>query len=51
MHGQQSKDGPLIAFINPKSGGQQGAAIFRKLKRLLSIAQVFDLTDGGPLSG
>lgn len=47
----QSKDGPLIAFINPKSGGQQGAAIFRKLKRLLSIAQVFDLTDGGPLPG
>jgi diacylglycerol kinase (ATP) len=42
---------PLIVFINPKSGGQQGGNLFSKLKRLVGPAQVYDLTDGGPSKG
>tara|TARA_R110002050_G_scaffold192417_2_gene327371 strand:- start:132 stop:488 length:357 start_codon:yes stop_codon:yes gene_type:complete len=42
------KNGPLIAFINSRSGGGQGKAVFVALRKLLSPAQVFDLSDGGP---
>lgn len=42
---------PVIVFINPKSGGNQGAKLLQKFQWLLNPRQVFDLTQGGPKSG
>lgn len=42
---------PIIVFINPKSGGNQGAKLMQKFQWLLNPRQVFDLTQGGPRSG
>eukprot|EP00039_Didymoeca_costata_P019611 m.338250 g.338250 ORF g.338250 m.338250 type:complete len:1050 (+) comp18353_c0_seq1:343-3492(+) len=42
---------PLIVFINPKSGGNDGVRIMRMLKGLLNPLQVFDLSRGGPKAG
>ncbi|XP_065156673.1 eye-specific diacylglycerol kinase isoform X4 [Atheta coriaria] len=42
---------PVIVFINPKSGGNQGAKLLQKFQWLLNPRQVFDLTQGGPRMG
>ncbi|KAK3769756.1 hypothetical protein RRG08_046862 [Elysia crispata] len=42
---------PVIVFINPKSGGNQGAKLYHKFCWLLNPRQVFDLTQGGPKYG
>ena len=58
---------PLIAFVNPKSGSNDGVKVMRMLKRILNPVQVslctltqncaneymkvFDLSRGGPREG
>lgn len=42
---------PLLVFVNPKSGGNQGAKVLQTFMWYLNPRQVFDLTKGGPREG
>eukprot|EP01001_Neometanema_parovale_P006708 NODE_3057_length_1287_cov_69.347938_g2902_i0.p1 GENE.NODE_3057_length_1287_cov_69.347938_g2902_i0~~NODE_3057_length_1287_cov_69.347938_g2902_i0.p1 ORF type:complete len:377 (+),score=52.27 NODE_3057_length_1287_cov_69.347938_g2902_i0:66-1196(+) len=42
---------PLVCFVHPKSGGQAGARVLNELTKILTLDQVFDLSDGGPRAG
>ena len=39
---------PILAFVNSRSGGNQGVVLQSQLKRVLNPCQVWDLADGGP---
>lgn len=41
----------IIAFVNPKSGGQKGKTVLEKFRKHLKEGNVFDLTLGGPKNG
>lgn len=41
----------VIAFVNPKSGGQKGKIIFEKLKNYLIKENIFDLSNETPAKG
>lgn len=45
---EDSKDTPLLVFVNSRSGSQQGLMLKMQLRSLMNPIQVWDLADGGP---
>lgn len=45
---KNSRQTPLLVFVNSRSGPQQGQLLITQLRRLLNPIQVWDLADGGP---
>jgi diacylglycerol kinase (ATP) len=41
----------IVAFVNPKSGGQKGQHVIESLKNYLNKDNVYDITKGGPEPG
>lgn len=41
----------IIAFVNPKSGGLKGKAVYEQLKKHLNVENVFDLSQSTPKQG
>ncbi|CAJ1975532.1 unnamed protein product [Sphenostylis stenocarpa] len=53
IRGQEDNDvvapvAPMVVFINPRSGGRQGAFLMERLQLLMSEEQVFDILDVKP---
>ncbi|XP_069047873.1 diacylglycerol kinase iota isoform X2 [Lepisosteus oculatus] len=42
---------PVVVFVNPKSGGNQGTKVLQSFMWILNPRQVFDLSQGGPKEG
>ncbi|XP_060759127.1 diacylglycerol kinase iota isoform X2 [Neoarius graeffei] len=42
---------PVLVFVNPKSGGNQGNKLLQMFMWILNPRQVFDLSQGGPREG
>eukprot|EP00038_Savillea_parva_P009625 m.184787 g.184787 ORF g.184787 m.184787 type:complete len:724 (+) comp16228_c0_seq1:65-2236(+) len=42
---------PLAVFVNPKSGGKQGARLLDQFRRILDDRQVFDMMEQDPMTG
>nr|CAB3237563.1 diacylglycerol kinase zeta-like [Phallusia mammillata] len=42
---------PTLIFINPKSGGNQGAKLLQAFQWIVNPRQIFDLSKGGPQEG
>ncbi len=42
---------PLVAFVNPKSGSNQGVKLMAELRKILNPRQVFDLLEPKPGGG
>lgn len=40
--------GPLLVFVNSKSGGRQGATLLPKFRQILPADRVVDLIEDGP---
>lgn len=49
--GAHDPRGPMLVFVNPKSGGCAGQKIMDEALSILGPQQVFDLTNGGPRPG
>eukprot|EP00258_Populus_trichocarpa_P044215 XP_024460234.1 diacylglycerol kinase 7 isoform X3 [Populus trichocarpa] len=45
---EAAPDGPMVVFVNSKSGGRHGPELKERLQQLMGEEQVFDLSDVNP---